>query len=181
DGHLGSVEVRELRDEASGEPVTSLDDASELRTCVEDAFASSTIPPLSTGRSIAFVGYRVALRDGTQAARSAASERGEVLIGPRTNRCQGLYAYDPPRDVSAVETDLEDSRRETERAGRDRTRLARALQRQYDLTLELAERLAVEGKAEGLSDASRKKYRKELVRARQAAADLGERIGCPAP
>lgn len=180
EGAFDDVAITSLVDRDSGEEVSVADDADDLRRCLGDALAETRLPELDFGRPLPVRGYRIAFDDASRQAREQASERvTHVLIGPRANRCRGLYGHEPPRELAVVQAQLEEAKTDARRAGRrDRDRLARALQRQYDVALELAERLRLEALEPSLSRQARERYETELSHARQTAEDLGATIGC---
>lgn len=182
DGELREVAVRSLVDAQSGREVLDTDEASTLRACVHDALTQTRLK-MDEEDEVTVVGYRIAFDDGSERAREEASERARhLLLGPRANRCAGLYTHEPPRDVARLQGELDEARRAAEQArGVDRDRLARALQQQYDVALELAERLRIASEEPTLSREARQRYLAELARARQTATTVGAAIGCRVP
>lgn len=177
DGTIGKVLVDRILDAESGEPA---DDTSRLASCIEEALDGSSLagagftPP----RPVAVTGYRFALRDaqGGFGRRDTDEPR---LIGPRADRCRGLFAYDPPRDAPVLDRALDEATAEAQAAaGPDRR--ARALQRAYDISLELTARLSIERVRDDLPEASRDKIDEERRRVDETRHDLAARIGCPA-
>ncbi len=170
DGALHDVTVRALVDETGPEPGHA-HEAGALRRCIADALDGATIA-FTPSHALAVTGYRIALRDGTAEARAS---RERVLIGPRHDRCQGLFGYDPPRELGTLQRELERTAGPAAHAEGDA--LARALQQRYDLSLELMQRLALERRAD-LPPESDARIARELARVRQLARDVGARIGC---
>jgi hypothetical protein len=178
------------------------DDPAEFRACIEAALGHSVLPTqpdkdgpgFSTGGDLAVKRYRIAFVDASSKGRTIASERqANVLLGPRADRCQGLYAHDPPRDASTVYAAIAEaqqraaglasgSREADFRIGtRDQDSYARELQKTFDAQLELRERLATDLAARDVPEANRKRLRKALEDAEDAAEATGAKIGCSVP
>jgi hypothetical protein len=124
--------------------------------------------------------YKIAfLGDQDERRKRAGGHQAHVLIGPRADRCQGLYVYDPPRDTSALfsEIGLSKGRVEATR-GKDRDQHARELQKTYDLQLELAVRLRIDLTDRSLPPVHRKRLTEALDTARTEARATGAAIGC---
>ena len=101
------------------------------------------------------------------------------LVGPRADRCHGLSGHRPPRDAANIHGEFSAAQDEARRYREsDLDHHARALQRAYDLALELHQRLSLDAAAEGLSSRSAEHIRDEVGRAREQALALGARIGC---
>jgi hypothetical protein len=176
DGSLESVAVRHIYDIRSGseEPAP---DAAALGRCIEEKLGTTRLAYEPSG-TVHVRGFRLALGDGSRQAREAASERSpHLLIGPRADRCKGLYDHEPPREATVVEAALVEAQAAVDRA-RDPDALARALQQTYDLALELARRLVIESDREDLPRASRDRMAEQRDRARAIARETGARIGC---
>jgi hypothetical protein len=181
DGKLRDVEVRELRDTSVAEGNRADDEP--FVACLGSALADSTLGPagLEPGSDVRVTGYRILFSDASKEARAEASaDAPSMLIGPRADRCKGLYAHEPPRDAAALAGELAEAQTEAQRASADRGKLARALQRSYDVALELRERLQRDAKRKG-PDGSRERILAELERVDATAAELGTRIGCTPP
>src|SRR5262249_42769928 len=82
-----------------------------FRACIQDALDHSALPAdadkdgpgFATPDDLPVKSFRVAFLDASSKKRELASEhQAFVLIGPRADRCQGLYSHDPPRDASAL-------------------------------------------------------------------------------
>jgi hypothetical protein len=184
-GQVRNAIVQELYDTSTGEPEPAEEMGHELSDCLVEALNDSSFGPsgMSPRGDVHVRGFRLAFTDASQKARAAASEHSPtVLIGPRANRCKGLYGHEPPRDAARLHQELADAQAEAARAdGAERSRKARALQRSYDLTLELTARLKLDTHRDDLSDAGRERLFEELERARRLTADLGPKIGCQPP
>ncbi|UQA54702.1 hypothetical protein [Polyangium aurulentum] len=163
-------------------------DQGAFRACVESALNTITLPTEPDGDGPGFHvtfgaavrGYRIEFLDASAERRKrAAGRQANVLIGPRADRCQGLYTYDPPRDSSLLygEISVGVSRAEAAR-DRDPSSYAREMQRTYDLQLELAQRLEADLAAPNLPEANRKRLRTVLEGARKDAKRTGAVIGC---
>jgi len=164
----------------------------ELRACIEAAINLSALPAeadsdgpgFSTPTDLAVTSFRIAFVDDSAKQRTAASaKQANVLVGPRADRCRGLYSHDPPRDASTLYAEIE--RSETQAAALhaqgqpgDRDLEARELQKAYDAKLELTERLASDLGQPAIPEANRKRLREALSEARDQAKKTGARIGC---
>ncbi len=178
DGTVRKALVDEVIDATTREPAVGPDVAS-LRSCIEAALEGSTLSGFSPGRSVAVSGYRFALRDAEGGLGDRAGDE-PILVGPRDDRCRGLYAYDPPRDAPALDRALEEAQSEADGAdGNDRK--ARALQRAYDVSLELVARLELELARSDRPEESRDKIRGEVLRVKKRRDELAAQIGCLAP
>jgi len=184
-GQLRDAVVREIYDTSNGKPEPADEVGRELSHCLVQALNESSLGPggMSPSGDVHVVGFRLAFTDASQKARAAASEHGPtILIGPRANRCKGLYGHDPPREAATLHQQLSDAQAEAARADvSERDRKARALQRSYDLSLELSVRLELDSHGDDLSDAGRERLLEELERARSLARDIGAQIGCTPP
>jgi hypothetical protein len=178
DGTLGDSEVAALFDTSQGEHQPA-HDAGGFKRCIEAALDATRLDGFAPPRELTVIGYRIAFRDASEGAREAASEQSsEVLIGPRTDRCKGLYGYEPARELTLVQGELDSARAEADGATSEPAAYARALQKSYDLALEVRERLRIERKRDDLPDGSRKRIEQELDRVKQVARDIGRKIGC---
>lgn len=175
DGKIGKALVDEVLDASSGSPAEG-PGVETLRSCIEQALEESTLAGFSPSRPMAVSGYRFALRDA-QGGLGRREGSDPMLLGPRQNRCRGLYAYEPPRDAPALDRALEEARAEAGSAEHE-DRRARALQRGYDLSLELVARLQLELERDDRPEASRDKIRGELGRVEGVRDELGAEIGC---
>jgi hypothetical protein len=106
-----------------------------------------------------------------------------VLIGPRADRCRGLYGHDPPLEAAVLHQNLAEAQSQAARAESDGdgAGLARALQQSYDLSLELAARLELDAASDDMTDKGHQRLVDELERARALAASVGAKIGCTPP
>ncbi len=182
EGAIRDASVRELRNtdgEGDGAPYG-------FEECLVEALEASDLSAggFAPGRDLVVKGFRFAFADATKDARREASEDSpSFLIGPRADRCQGLFGHDPPRDVLALQSELAKAQGDAAAAksDRDRDRQARALQRSYDLALELRERLSFEAVRDDLSSEGRDRVIVELERAGSLADTVGDEIGCTPP
>lgn len=161
-------------------------DPAPFRACIEEALAKSQLPEsadangpgFSASNDITVTGYVIAFTDASQKARAEeASRTGHVLIGPRADRCQGLYTYDPPRD----EVDLYTAIDQAESAAAlksDPDQYARTLQKAFDLRLELRDRLRHQIATPDLPDANKKRLRSAIDETEARAKSIGAAIGC---
>ncbi len=99
------------------------------------------------------------------------------LVGPRADRCQGLYGHRPPRDAANVHRELSEAEGRFEDANQDRR--ARAHQRAYDLTVELVARLERDLRGNEQPKQAKKRLKREAKRVRALQEKLGREIGCP--
>ncbi len=166
-------------------------DLAGFTACVEDALNRSSLPVASDKGGPGFTastdlvvrGYRMEFVDASQSKRRAASERqGHVLLGPRSDRCQGFYMRDPPRDASTLYGEIAAAEVKAARAEReDRDLYARELQRAYDGKLELRARLTDDLADPLIPDRNKKRLRQALDELEESARKTGERIGCALP
>jgi hypothetical protein len=177
-------------DDATVRAIEAADDSAEapygFEACLVEALNASDLGPagIQPEVDVHVVSYRLAFADATAAARQEASDEApNILIGPRADRCQGLYGYDPPREVTNLQSVLAEAENDAARAreDRDRDREARALQQTYDLALELRARLSFEAVREDLPATGRQRVIAELERAGKLAASVGAKIGCTPP
>ena len=186
-GQLRDVAVLELRP-ADASPGDEPDAASSrLRACVEKALGESTVagagwtPPHTLtvrGFRFAFVGSAAKPGKGKDADKRAA----HVLIGPRADRCLGLYAYDPPHDTATLMGELAEAQAAARRvAPSDRDGLGRALQKVYDLALELRASLDADLRRRDLKDANRTRTREAQREVEQTLREVGEQVHCQVP
>lgn len=163
-------------------------DTGPFRACLEKAFVGIELPSEADADGPGYsslVGasvrnYKIAfLGDQDERRKRAGGRQAHVLIGPRADRCQGLYVYDPPRDTSALFTEIALGKSRAEGArGKDRDQHARELQKTYDLQLELAARLRADLADTSLPPANRKRLTEALDTARTEARATGAAIGC---
>lgn len=163
-------------------------DLGPFRACIEGALDKIRLPtePNADGPGFhvtfgaAVRGYRIEFLDASAEKRKRAEGRqAHVLIGPRADRCQGLYVYLPPRDASLLygEISVGVSRAESAR-DREPGTFAREMQKTYDVHLELAQRLELDLAAPDLPEANKKRLRAALDNARKDAKRTGAVIGC---
>lgn len=186
DGKLRGARVRKL-DGSGADPSR---DPAAFRACIEGALGGTVLPRkddadgpgFDASSEVSVEGYVLAFVDASSKAREEAASRSEhVLIGPRSDRCQGLYTYDPPRDAVDLYTAIGDADAAARRAKEDPDLLARSLQKAYDLRLELRERLRSDLNAVDLPEANRKKLRASADEAEERARAIGAAIGCAPP
>ena len=181
----GSSRLRDAR--VTGvEPADAAGEA--LGACVEEALGRAALPRAADregpgfahGTDVQVRSYRIAFVGQGEGERERAEERqAHVLLGPRADRCQGLYRYAPPRDASALYAELAEQEGKAARvAGADRDQYARALQRAYDVQLELRERLRLDAAEPGLPQANRRRVLEALAQVEKDAQRTGALIGC---
>jgi hypothetical protein len=186
DGSVGDVEVRKV--EAAG-PTDGKDappdGSASLGACLKGALDATNIAAAGWVPSapVRVNGFVLAFTDGSAEVRAAAKAAGTpVVIGPRSDRCAGLYAYHPPREPALLDAEMAEARGQAERAAElDRDGYARALQRIYDLALELRRRLELDAGNSELGEESRARTLQRRDEAAKLARDTGERIGCEPP
>lgn len=186
-GRLRDARVTALEPTADTPP----HDTAPFRACLEDALSRSVIPRSDDGDGPGFrvAGdlevrrFRIELYDGSAESRRIASAReSNVLLGPRADRCQGLYSHDPPRDASTLYAELEHAEaRAVALRPTDRDLFARELSKAYDAGLELRDRLALDADAPGLPEANRARVRKAAADLAPRIARIGRAIGCAPP
>jgi hypothetical protein len=171
--------VRAVHDVSAGEP-SELDDE-RFESCLNEALARSALSSggMRPAGDVHVVGFRFAFTGAGQGGRR--DDDKPVLVGPRADRCSGLYSHRPPRGAASIYQELRDARGGAERTGDDRDRHARALQRSYDLSLELCARLEIDAQQSGLSSEGRARIEDALVRANETAEEIGAQIGCTVP
>ena len=159
-----------------------------FRACLEAALDHSSLPTQTIGDTPGFSSrsdlavrrFRFVFSDSAEQNRRAASEHNvNVIVGPRADRCQGLYSHEPPRDASILFEQAATAEAQAAAfARRNEDERARQLQTAYDAELELRARLLLDVEAPGLPEANRAKLRKEARTAEDAARRLGAQIGC---
>ena len=185
-GKLGGAKVRKLE----GSSTDGSRDPAAFRACIEQALNESELPRSDDANGPGFAassdlsveGYVFAFADASSKAREEAESRSEhVLIGPRADRCQGLYRYDPPRGAVDLYTAIGQADAGAAPAKDQPDQYARALQKAYDLRLELRERLRRDLDVPDLPEANRKKLQSSIDEAEERAAAIGAAIGCKPP
>ncbi len=166
-------------------------DPARFRTCLEAALNGSALPTedgkagpgFATSSDLAVTRYRIAFVDASSKSRTQANARqANVLLGPRADRCQGLYAHDPPRDASALSEAIAEGEGKAAYYRADNPdAYARELQKTYDSELELRDRLRLDLAAPSLPDANRKKIERLVLDLEAAVKKTGAKIGCVPP
>ncbi len=186
-GRLREAKVRAIEPAEGGGAEAA---PAALSACVEAALGASALPReadregpgFAASRDVAVRGYRIAFADAREGRERASEKQAHVLIGPRTDRCQGLYTHDPPRDASALFAEIaEVEGRAASLRGSDRDAYARELQKLYDAQLELRERLRLDAAEPGLPPANRERVLAAREGADRAARATAARIRCEAP
>jgi hypothetical protein len=163
-------------------------DMTEFQACVEKALNEVALPKsndadgpgYSTILGVSVHNYRIAFLGDQEGRRQEAGGRqAHILIGPRADRCQGLYAYNPPRDSSALFTEIALMQAKPA-SPQDKDAYARELQKMYDLQTELVARLETDLSNPAIPAANRKRLIDALDTARREITTTGERIGCGA-
>jgi hypothetical protein len=161
-------------------------DPAAFRACLTAALNQSALPAeaddagpgFRTASDLQVVRFRIAFTNASQQRHERASARqANVLIGPRADRCQGLYSHDPPRDASTLYDEIAsaDARSRSVAEADDR---ARELQKKYDAAIELRDRLTADLAEPGLPEANRSRVRKALDETKETVRTTGARIGC---
>jgi hypothetical protein len=163
-------------------------DTSAFRACLEHALDATSLPTSADAEGPGFsaVGrvtvrnFRIDFADASSERRKAAEGRqSHVLLGPRADRCQGLYAYDPPRDASSLYNDIALGQSRAERMKTtSQDDYARELQKTYDTQLELSARLEIDLADPALPERNKKRLREALDNARKEVRRIGAAIGC---
>ncbi|MBM4357248.1 MAG: hypothetical protein FJ096_03980 [Deltaproteobacteria bacterium] len=150
--------------------------------CVTSAFRASTIAPGGAPSldPLRIRNMRIAFRDGSSSARAAAGPAGQpILVGPRADRCLGLYGHAPPRPLGELQQELAEARAKAASAhDQDPDAEARALQHAYDVALELRRRIEADGWRPDVAPEARKRLALELANVERLAVELGAKIGC---
>lgn len=161
-----------------------------FRACVEEALNQEALPTspdgdgpgFSTDGDLEVSSFRIAFVDASAKRREAASARqSHVLVGPRADRCQGLYSHDPPQAASTLFAAVSDAEARSRVPGEDPVSKARELQKAYDAQLELLERLGSDLDQPAIPEANRARLREALGEARKNAERIGAKIGCKPP
>jgi hypothetical protein len=190
---LGAAEIESIvAVTEDGQPAKPSGREGELGACLKAAINQSSLPAeadadgpgFATPSDLQVKRFRIAFVDDSAKQRSAASaKQANVLVGPRADRCRGLYSHDPPRDASTLYAEI--GRSDTQAAALhaqghagDPDLEARALQQAYDAKLELTERLTSDIGQPAIPEANRKRLRDALDEARAQAKKTGARIGC---
>jgi hypothetical protein len=185
-GRMSRAKVKKL--EAQGTDGSR--DAAAFRACIEEALNGTVLPRsddangpgFTTSSDLAVETYVFSFADASSRAREEAESRSQhVLIGPRSDRCQGLYLYDPPRGAVDLYTEIGQADTIASQAKEQPDQYARALQRAYDLRLELRERLKRDLRVPDLPEANQKKLRAAIEEAEERALAIGAAIGCKPP
>lgn len=166
-------------------------DGSAFRSCLETALNQSQLPVAKSESGTGFretsdvvvTGYRLAFVDASSEQRRSANRRvSHVLLGPRSDRCQGLYAHDPPLDASVLFAAIAEAERRADAYGEsDLDAFAREQQKAYDTALELVARLRDEEVDPLIPEANRQRVQKALADATALVEKLAPRIGCKPP
>lgn len=152
-----------------------------LGPCLVKALETSTLRPAGEPPSatLSVRDLHISFRDGSSAARANGSSPSEpMLVGPRANRCQGLYSHAPPREVAPLFKELDEAQTKVASSKSDPDTMARSLQHAYDVALELRRRIELDGWQPGLKPESRRRLAEELSRVERTAVELGAAIGC---
>lgn len=166
-------------------------DTAPFTACLVDALNRSALPVtanadgpgFSHSADVSVASYRIAFTDPTRdRRRNAAARQAHVLLGPRSDRCQGLYTHDPPRGASTLYTEIATAEELAARyKDNDRDLYARELQKSYDARVELRDRLALDLAEPGIPEANKKRLKKALDDAEAAAQKTGSMISCTPP
>lgn len=180
---IHDAKVKSLEPAAGG----SSRDPAAFRACLEAALNRSSLPAADDKDGPGFhvplgavlTNLRVAFTDSPARKRVAASGRqANVLVGPRADRCAGLYSHSPPRDAGTLYDEIAQADARVRESADSADRRARELQKKYDAELELAERLTADRAQPGLPEANKKRLEKALAEVTESAKKTGSRIGC---
>src|SRR5262249_22489259 len=137
-GRIRDAEVRSIEPASGG---GSGRDPAAFKACLTAALDRSALPREDSADGpgfrapgdLAVTGLRVAFTDSPSRKRTVAARRqANVLIGPRADRCQGLYSHEPPRDASILYDEIAGAEGRARSYGADPDLRARELQRTYD-------------------------------------------------
>lgn len=185
-GRIRDAKVKKIE----GNGTDSSRDPAAFRACVEDALNNTTLPQkddangpgFAASSDVSVENYLLAFVDASSKAREEAESRSShVLLGPRADRCQGLYTYDPPRGAVDLYTEIGQADLVITQAKDQPEKYARTLQKAYDLRLELRERLKRDLSVPDLPEANRKKLKSSIEEAEERASAIGAVIGCKPP
>jgi len=183
--HFRNTKVTSLETKDKSTPTHDL---TAFRECIEKALDEVELPTTTDADGpgysailgVAVQNYRIAFLGDQEGRRQQAGGRqANILIGPRADRCQGMYMYNPPRDSSALFTEISLVQAKPAPAS-DKDAQARDLQKIYDLQLELAARLEADLANGSLPAVNRKRLDDALDSARREISTIGARIGCGA-
>jgi hypothetical protein len=181
--HVHDAKVRSLEPVGAG----TGRDTGPFKACLEQAFSRASLPVADDkdgpGFHVTFGvdlrNVRVAFTDSpTRKKAAAGAGQANMLVGPRADRCQGLYSHGPPRDAGTLYDEIAQAEARAREYETDRDKRARELQKKYDAELELGERLGADLAQPGLPEANKARLRKALAEAQEAAKKTGARIGC---
>lgn len=184
-GKIRDVTVRSIEPVESESSVTPTLGTEPLARCIEKALADANLSRggFAPSTNVTVRDFRLRLADASSEARKDAAEQTpNILIGPRADRCLGLYTHEPPRDAAALIAELARAEQDVDKV--EPSNLdgqARALQRVYDLALELADSLRRDLGDDDLSPPSRRKMLEQIRRAEAIARRTGRAIGCKPP
>jgi hypothetical protein len=185
DEHFSNAHVTSLETVDKSPPSHDL---TPFRECIEKALNEVELPTKNDAGGpgySAFIGvavrnYRIAFVGDQEGRRQEAGGRqANILIGPRADRCQGMYTYKPPRDSSTLFTEVA-LMKDKPASASDKDAVARELQKTFDLQLELSARLESDLENSSLPAANRKRLVDALDIAKREIASIGPRIGCAA-
>lgn len=183
--HLYNAHVTSIETKDKSSPTHDL---TPFRECIEKALDEVELPNKTDADGpgySAFIGvavhnYRIAFVGDEEGRRQEADGRqANILIGPRADRCQGMYTHKPPRDSSALFSEIALAKSKPAPA-QDRDAQARELQKMYDLQLELVARLETDLENRSLPAVNRKRLVDALETAQREIAATAPRIGCGA-
>lgn len=179
-GAISNVSITALQDDSGAEPRALDPKQHPFGVCLAKALDGASLGSQWADQpAVRATDMRLAFIGPSQEQLGRATPQ---LVGPRADRCRGLYGHWPPRDAATIHGELSDAEDKAARTReQDADRYARALQRAYDLALELRQRLKRDGADEGLSEAAQKHLHKEESRANRKAQELGAQIGCELP
>ena len=183
DQHFRNAQVKSLEPADKSSPTHDL---TEFRSCIEKALDDVELPTktdangpgYSTAFGVSVHNYRISFVGDQEGHRQQAGGRqANILLGPRADRCQGLYTYNPPRDSSTLFTEIA-MMQSKPASPQDKDAVARDLQRMYDLHIELVARLEVDLGNRSLPPVNRKRLTDALEAARREISTTAARIGC---
>jgi hypothetical protein len=180
-GKLEATSVRKVEPLLGADASDAASQASTaLRACLGRAFETASVEPYSAWRAVRVNDYPIAFKAPQSGEhRRAQSQTGHVLIGPRGDRCRGLYSYRPPRDAALLYAQFAEAQAESKRHRHsDLDSAARATQRSYDVALELGARLRLEARRSDLDAAGRARMNKAEDDVAEQRRGLAKQLGC---
>lgn len=161
-------------------------DPAAFKACLEETLSRASLPieDDKDGAGVHLGGVRlvdleVAFTDSAQRKRTAAAgQPAHLLVGPRADRCKGMYSYAPPRKVGTIADELAVLESRLPDYAGNPDRVARELQKKYDANLERIERIEADLADRDVPEKEKARLRKLLAESAETAKKVGAKIGC---